>query len=319
MPKSYLAVLAVLILLTACGGNSSNGPAIEPEGQTPSPSPTPSPAIIEPSPPPESVPVALHTRSTIYWGNEPEQFGDLYLPNPRQEEEILIIMIHGGCWASQFTLDLQAELSEALADRGHVVWNIEYRSLGNGGDWPTMFQDVASATDFLKTLSDEHSLQLDNVVSMGHSAGGHLALWLASRHKISATSELYIAAPQNIHGVVGLGAIPDLTASTCGTKGTAIIDAPSLSESELNQRLTNTSPIEMLPTGIGSIFISGATDTIVPPSIPQAYVDQANNAGDMSEHLVIDGADHFFLIDGDRIDIALLEDSVRRVLGYTGH
>jgi acetyl esterase/lipase len=90
------------------------------------------------------------------------------------------------------------------------VWNVEYRRLGNGGGWPMTFADVATGADFLRGIADQCALDLSHVVATGHSAGGHLALWLAGRHRLPAASPLFVATALPMHGVVSLAGIPDL-------------------------------------------------------------------------------------------------------------
>src|SRR5215831_13827844 len=120
----------------------------------------------------------------LAYGAEPLQFGDLYLPD-QSDRRATVILIHGGYWRARYGLDLMDGLAEDLARRGYAAWNIEYRRVGHtGGGWPGTFQDVALATDFLRILAPYYRLDLTKVIPIGHSAGGHLALWLAARPRI---------------------------------------------------------------------------------------------------------------------------------------
>ena len=120
----------------------------------------------------------------LKYGPEDLQFGDLYLPN-QQGSHPVVILIHGGYWRARYGLDLMNDLAVDLAKRGYAAWNIEYRRVGNpGGGWPGTFQDVALATDYLRKLAPSYTLDLTKVVPIGHSAGGHLAFWLAARPRI---------------------------------------------------------------------------------------------------------------------------------------
>ena len=75
-------------------------------------------------------------------------------------------------------------LARDLAARGFAAWNIEYRRVGQeGGGWPGTLEDVAAAADAVPGLD---GVDPSRVVTVGHSAGGHLALWLAARHRIAA-------------------------------------------------------------------------------------------------------------------------------------
>ena len=75
-------------------------------------------------------------------------------------------------------------LAADLARRGVAAWNVEYRRVGqDGGGWPGTFEDVAAAVD---RLAEVDEVDAARVATCGHSAGGHLALWLAARHLLPA-------------------------------------------------------------------------------------------------------------------------------------
>ena len=112
-----------------------------------------------------------------------EQFADLYVPDGHGPHRCIVI--HGGGFLANRTLDGIAPACAALAERGLAVWNVEYRRVGNeGGGWPGTWQDLASAADMLRDLQQEHGLDLSRVVALGHSAGTSLAFWLAARHRV---------------------------------------------------------------------------------------------------------------------------------------
>jgi len=300
------ATLALcLIAITGCGGSGSNAgtPAPTQEVTTPSTA-TPTP---ESTPTPQPAP---NNPERINWASGNNQFGDLYQPAPGAEgKKPVVVMIHGGCWSSSYTLQLMDELSEDLASRGFFVWNIEYRSLGNSGEWPYMFLDVARATDYLQTLAKQFPIDTTRVVTMGHSAGGHLALWLAGRGNIPISSELYNPTPQAVAGVVSLAGIGDLESGACSYGAQAII-GDNITAAERTARLASASPVKLLPFEIETVMISGDKDSIVPARLSQAFADSALASGDISSHLILTNADHFTLIDTDAMDMNLLEDLV---------
>lgn len=309
MKLSQIILQLPLLLLLGCGGGNSQPP------DNAAPDPIEPAPVVTPEPQPE-VPVAPDPirQKRVNWGTHPQQYAMLYYPAEAGAPLPVIIMLHGGCWQSVYTVGLQADLSQALAQRGFAVWNVEYRSLGNGGEWPVMFQDVAAAADYLPVIAAEYNLDLDAVATMGHSAGGHLALWLASRHRIDVDSPLYKSQPQPVHGVVTLGGIADLESGSCAGGAAEIIAGNTLTAEMRVVRLGHTSPIAMLPTAVTTILISGSRDSIVPPAVSQNYVAAAVQVGDYSEHLIIDGAGHFDLINSGFMDMALLEDSVLRAI-----
>jgi hypothetical protein len=93
--------------------------------------------------------------------------------------------------SADYELQTAAPFAAALARVGIATWNIEYRRAGDpGGGWPGSFQDLARATDFLQTIAAKYFLDLKRVISIGHSAGGQLALWLPARTKLPTSSTL---------------------------------------------------------------------------------------------------------------------------------
>ncbi len=308
----FLSALLIISaqILAGCGGSSGGGSGNSNAAVKPVTPDEPAPEVVEPRPDPSSVTVES---TRLSWGPGDQQFGVLYRPEGFTRALPVVLMIHGGCWFSPYRLSLQTDLSIALAKRGFAVWNIEFRRIGNGGDWPVIFQDVAAAADYLVTIAAEFNLDLDAVTAMGHSSGGHLALWLAGNRSIDRASPIYRPQPFPIRGVVGLAPITDLRSPICDSIVPRLLDRDSLDERQLTKRLADTSPIDMLPIRMASIMFSGSEDTIAPASFTQAYVDAAVLAGDFSEHLLVEGADHFDLIDSEYMDMNLLADSVDEV------
>ena len=92
--------------------------------------------------------------------------------------------------------ELLAWQAEALRQQGFAVWSVSYRRVGHeGGGYPGTFTDVAQAADHLRELAKTQPLDLARITASGHSAGGHLALWLAARPGPPLCSRLHAAAP----------------------------------------------------------------------------------------------------------------------------
>lgn len=237
------------------------------------------------------------------YGPGPQQFGELRLPAGPGPHKVAVL-IHGGCWQAALPgLELVDEMAEALRQAGWAVWNVEYRRLGHpGGGYPGTFQDVAAATDHLRVLAPTHNLDLSRVVTTGHSAGGHLALWVALRPGLSAASPLRVYNPLRVRGVVSIAGINDLEAyrdhgpDACGGAGT--IDALVGASARRGQDVyADTSPARMPPFDGRPYLISGERDPIVPPRFDREYAGKLRATGDRVSSQTIIGAGHFELID----------------------
>jgi acetyl esterase/lipase len=236
----------------------------------------------------------------IAYGQAPSQFGELWLPQASGSVPVAIL-VHGGCWQSSYGLDLMDPMAADLYRQGIAVWNIEYQRLGEGGGgYPGTFLDIGQAVDMLHTLPLRQRLDLRRLVAIGHSAGGHLALWAAARHRLPKDSPLAVADPQRIGAVVTLAGINDLAryataGPACG--GASTIDTLTGARNRpLGTALADTSPAALLPIGARQIVASGVADGIVPARFGHDYAALATAAGDRVEVLDLRG-DHFALID----------------------
>lgn len=242
------------------------------------------------------LPVVSASRRCFY-GAHASHFGDLFLPATPGPHRVLVL-IHGGCWRAEYGLESLGQLARAIADRGVAVWNIEYRRLGDGGGWPQTFLDAGAALDHLRTLADAHALDLQHVVTAGHSAGGHLALWLAARAKLPAYSPLYTPNPLCVHGVVSLAGIPDLAmAAAQAVCGAAVTELMGGSPVMLAERYADASPAALTPLGVPHVHIHGREDDIVPLDLVEHYAAAAVRASDRVRLEVLPDAGHFELVD----------------------
>jgi acetyl esterase/lipase len=258
----------------------------------------------------------------IRYGRDSLQFGELRLPATDAPHPVAIL-VHGGCWVAQLgPLDPRAvafdnlrPLAAALADAGIATWNVEYRRLGHdGAGWPGTFQDVGNAADFLRTLAAEHRLDLRRVITLGHSAGGHLALWLAARHRIPPASELFALDPLRVVGAVNLDGPQDLRTAhaveqrVCGSP--VITDLMGGSPEERPDRYHHTSPVLLQPLGVRQVVFAGrmfAEDA-------RSYVALARRAGDPVDAVVDDAGGHFGFIDPESEWWPQVLDRVRHLL-----
>ena len=229
------------------------------------------------------------------------QFGDLALP-PGSGPFPLAVVIHGGCWLARVgSLDSTAALAGALTHAGVATWNIEYRRVGNrGGGWPGTFLDVGAATDYAKTLAKSYPLDLGRVVVVGHSAGAHLALWVAARAKLPKSSELRRESPLSLRGVVALAPPTDLRAiaeSAGGVCGDHTLERLIGGTPEaVPEHYAQASPAALLPFGVRQVLVAGSEDRLIPTRLVAAYESAARKMGDPVELDEIHGADHLDLV-----------------------
>lgn len=215
--------------------------------------------------------------ATIAYGAASLQRIDLWRPAGTGPFPV-VLMVHGGCWQSAIAdRRLMDWVAADLRDHGIAVWNIDYRGVDReGGGYPGTFADAAGAADRLRDEARHHDLDLSRLVAVGHSAGGHLALWLAARRRLCADSPLYVANPLTIPHVVSLGGLPDLEATAaspdngCGTEVIA-----RLVGTDRVDPFADTSIPRLLPLGIEQDLVNGREDRIVPYRFATDYVARA--------------------------------------------
>jgi acetyl esterase/lipase len=224
------------------------------------------------------------------YGDKRSQYGELYLPDGDGPFPVAVV-IHGGFWRARYGRKLMTPVSRDLASRGWAAWNIEYRRLGrlSGGGWPCTFDDVAAAVDM---LADLPALDLSRVVAIGHSAGGHLATWVAARPSLDAEPRVRVTAAVAQAGVLDLRHAWELRLSD-GVVRQFLGGTPD----ELPDRYAIASPIELLPAGVPVLLVHGGRDETVPPVISERYLAAAREADDECELVLLADEDHYGHID----------------------
>ncbi len=226
----------------------------------------------------------------IAYGSDPFQFGELRLPEGPGPFPVAIV-IHGGFWRAAYNLDHISHLCVALNKAGIATWSLEYRRIGNpGGGWRGTFDDVAAGAGHLKRIAPQYELDLRRVVAVGHSAGGHLALWLAGRKDPGS--------PLPLKGVVSLAGVADLRRGfELKLSNTVVGEFMGGSPDAVPDRYAYGSPAELLPLKVSQRLIHGTLDTNVPFEISKDYIAKAKAKGDNAELIALAGARHFELID----------------------
>jgi len=228
---------------------------------------------------------------SLRYGPHPDHVANLHLP-AGEGPFPTVVLIHGGFWRDGWDRTLMTALAATLAAAGTAAWNIEYRRVGQeGGGWPGTFLDVAAAIDHLAGFD---AVDASRVVTCGHSAGGHLALWAAARHRLPAGAPG--AGPVVLPcAAVAQAPVADLRAAfTAGLGRGAVRDLLGGGPDDVADRYAIADPLALAPLGVPQLLVHGTRDEIVPLSQSRAY---ARAAGAEAELVELDGADHFDVID----------------------
>jgi len=259
---------------------------------------------------------AVDPDSTAAYGDHPDQLIDFYAPRVEAvpgSPAPLVVVLHGGAWRAAHDRRHLSPFADFLARRGFAVASVEYRrgsaipaqgGAGGGGGpvagrWPETFDDVAAALDALPALVRETLPQADprRMLITGHSAGGHLALWVAARHLLPDDAPWRIDRPAPLRGVVALAPIADFdvadkldvcAGATCQLLG---------GEEKFAERRPYADPSLLLPTGIATTLVQGRSDVDVPQAVAEAYADAAAKAGEVVGLTLLEDVGHFPLID----------------------
>jgi acetyl esterase/lipase len=245
-------------------------------------------------------------RHRYEYGQDPSQWGELFLPDlpAGGKHRGVVVVIHGGYWRSTYGAELGEPLAKDLAEHGMAAWNLEYRRAGNGGGWPGTFQDILAGIDKLAALAGPHALDLGKVVALGHSAGGHLAVWAAGRDRLGrlglAAADRGVQAHGDgvrLTGVVSQSGVLDLAGAeklnlSNGAAAT-LLGGPSW---DVPERFRYADPMAALPLDVPVYAVHADNDDDVPLAMSAAYV-QAGSLGPVPPQLVTVPGDHFALID----------------------
>jgi acetyl esterase/lipase len=224
--------------------------------------------------------VAAPRTETIRYGDDPSQFVELTMPSSTPRG--VVVVIHGGFWKAAYDLSLGRPLAADLVEKGWVALNIEYRrvgpaSPGGGGGVPSTLDDVRAA---IATL-DGRDLDLSRVVTLGHSAGGHLAAWAGH------------AIPEVTHVISQAGVLDLVAADREGLGGGAV---QAFLGHPAGPADSDVDPRQQLPLGVPVWCVHTTDDDTVPISQSREYVAAATAAGAQAE-LVEMAGDHFVVID----------------------
>lgn len=257
--------------------------------------------------------------TTIRYGRDAQQVVDLYLPSGNGPHPVAI-MIHGGCWSQPWNRGLMNWISDDLRRRGIAVWNIDYRTLGESdrSAYPMLFADVAQAADVLRQHASHYRLDLSRVVTVGHSAGGHLALWLAGRRNLPR-GHFARRNPLPIHAAISLGGLQDLElaerppGSGCG----AAVIGRLIGRALPGRRdpFADTSVPRLGPLRIPQVLINGNQDRIIPTHFAEDYARRMRAIGDDVRVRTFDATGHVELVAPESAAWAAAAEEIERALG----
>lgn len=261
----------------------------------------------------------------LHYGAGEFQFGDLRVPHTASAEHRapVAVFLHGGWWKAQYGLGYGGHLCEALRQAGVATWSLEYRRVGNpGGGWPGTFEDVAAGYDHLAALAKTYPLDLGRVVTVGHSAGGHLAFWLAGRHHLpdGALASLRGGAP--VRAAIALAGAVDLRLTidlagwfTFAHDKQEVYNFMGGSPAEAPERYKAGNPGDLLPLGAPQFLLQGTEDDQIPPELPGRWAQRGRRQGEHVEVTMLPGADHFDLVDPQRPAWTAVLATIRKALG----
>jgi acetyl esterase/lipase len=221
----------------------------------------------------------------VRYGDDPAQFGEL--ARPIGTSRGVVVVIHGGFWRSAYDLSLGRPLAASLVEHGWTAYNLEYRRVGNGGGYPQTLDDVAAGIDALAAVE---GLDTSKVVTLGHSAGGHLAVWAAGRAKLAGTP--WGEPAVRVSAAISQAGVLDLRAAVRDHLGAGA----TLAFMGDNEDFAWADPTAQIPLDVPVHCVHGVADDTVPLGQSIEYVDRARSAGAEAQLVEVEG-DHFAVID----------------------
>ncbi len=188
---------------------------------------------------------------TLAYGSASDQVGDVRYGQAGARLP-LVVLIHGGFWKPQYDRAHVEAMSSALAAAGWTVLTLEYRRFPGQPD--VTLQDIASA---IQTLPPRVERQDGSLLLIGHSAGGHLALWAAVK-----------CATPTLQGVLALAPAADLRLSDALHLGDGAVrlflGAPPEERPDVDQ-------LQLPAPAIAATIVQGLADDEVPPAVARSY------------------------------------------------
>ncbi|MFF5070531.1 alpha/beta hydrolase family protein [Micromonospora olivasterospora] len=251
--------------------------------------------LSRPAPPPDA---------TVAYGGHPDQIADLRCPAGDGPARPLVVVVHGGFWRAEYDRTHTGPLAAALAALGHPVAQLEYRRTGQpGGGWPNTLTDVLAGVAALPGLAGP--VLGDRILSgppllVGHSAGGHLALYAAA------------SAPPTVGGVLALAPVADLVeAYRLDLDSGAVAALLGGGPEEHPERYAAADPRALVNGATPTVIVHGLLDRQVPVALSRSYVAAARAAGSPTRLIELAECEHFGLIDPESAAWPTVVDTLR--------
>jgi acetyl esterase/lipase len=225
--------------------------------------------------------------AVLRYGEHADHLLDVHLPPSADGPAPVVFLVHGGFWRQEYDRLHTRPLAHALTGSGWSVVTPEYRRTGGDGGWPETFHDVAVSLERIGVVADvvPDRLELDTVTLLGHSAGGHLAMWLALRRDRPAFPR--------IRRAVALAPVSDLVDGHRREVGEgAVADLMGGAPHEVPHAYAEADPARLLPGDVEVTVLHGDEDEHVPVDMSRARAGAAT-----VRYVELPGVDHHALID----------------------
>ncbi|NIZ93447.1 alpha/beta hydrolase family protein [Kineococcus rubinsiae] len=271
-----------VLVASACSAGAE-----EPE-ETPTPTGTPStPERVDGAP---TLPSGLQEsqRTAYRYGEHPRQVSDLWLPEGERRDG-LVALVHGGAWQVGTDRSNVDNIVADLVGRGFPVLNLDYRGVDDGGGWTGTFTDVATALDQAAEAADAQGVNAGRTLLLGHSAGGHLAMWAAARRRLPSGAP---GADPRVVPVFAGSMSGVLRPTTLAAQDPNVVNVFGGTPEEVDDRYAVGDPSRLVPLGMPVFVLHGTADETVPYSQAQEFTDLAVAAGDQVDLQLMEGASH---------------------------
>jgi acetyl esterase/lipase len=252
---------------------------------------------------------------TVEYGTHPQQTADVFFPAASAWPAPLVLLFHGGFWREKWDGQHLRGPAAVLAAQGYVVANIEYRRVGEGGTggWPNTLIDAAAATDTLPALIESlqpGSVKADSVVTVGHSAGGHLAVWTALRSQIPADSPGWVATAPALAGAISLAGAIDLTeAHRLGEGAGAVSEFLFGTPEEVPDRYAAADPSLIGKAPVPVVLIHGEKDDVLHVEMARDYASRFG-----ATLIELPGGGHMDVVDPENVAWERLLEALKGIV-----